>query len=164
MNKPRIAVTMGDPAGIGPEICLDLLAYASKNEIYTPIIFGDTEVLKLCAQKTGKTSDFKTINKENLGSCDTPAVLDFGFMDPGILQPGTANGMTGKATFGYIQEAMDASLAKQVHACHHLPGKQGGTQTSRCTPPPVTPRYLPNIPILKNIVWPSFRMRSVVAL
>ena len=124
MNKPRIAVTMGDPAGIGPEICLDLLTHASRNEIYTPIIFGDTEVLKLCAQKTGKNSNFKTIKKENLGTCDTPAVLDFGFMDPHILQPGTANGITGKATFGYIQEAMDASLAKQVHAVTTCPANK----------------------------------------
>ena len=48
MTKPRIGVTMGDPAGVGPEICLDLLADSSIADRCTPIVFGDAEVLRLC--------------------------------------------------------------------------------------------------------------------
>ena len=50
MTKPRIGVTMGDPAGVGPEICLDLLADSSIADRCTPIVFGDAEVLRLCFQ------------------------------------------------------------------------------------------------------------------
>ena len=40
MSLPRIAVTTGDPAGIGPEVCLKLLANPEVLEICQPIIFG----------------------------------------------------------------------------------------------------------------------------
>src|SRR6267154_2329058 len=48
---PRIAVTMGDPAGIGPELCLRLLAHAETIGIATPIVFGDAGVLRHVAEK-----------------------------------------------------------------------------------------------------------------
>ena len=54
MTKPRIGVTMGDPAGVGPEICLDLLADSSIADRCTPIVFGDAEVLRLCASGPAK--------------------------------------------------------------------------------------------------------------
>ena len=41
MPKPLIAVTMGDPAGVGPEICLQLLANEEVCQLATPVIFGD---------------------------------------------------------------------------------------------------------------------------
>ena len=45
MSLPRIAITMGDPAGVGPEICLHLLANESIREVCVPIIFGDAHTL-----------------------------------------------------------------------------------------------------------------------
>ena len=68
MSKPRIAVTIGDPAGIGPEICLNLLSDSSIADLCTPIVFGDANVLRLCAQKTDKPADFKEISSDNLAS------------------------------------------------------------------------------------------------
>ena len=76
MPKPRIAVTMGDPAGIGPEICRDLLTDSSIADLCTPIVFGDANVLRLCAQKTDKPADFKEISSNDLASATTPCVLD----------------------------------------------------------------------------------------
>ena len=49
----RIAVTMGDPAGVGPELCLRLLAAKEITAECAPIIFGDAEVLEAAAQATG---------------------------------------------------------------------------------------------------------------
>jgi 4-hydroxythreonine-4-phosphate dehydrogenase len=115
---------MGDPAGIGPEICLDLLADSSVAECCTPIVFGDAEVLRLCAWQTGKASDFQVVNRENLSSTDSPSVLDLGLMDLDQLQPGTANGATGKATYGYVTAAIDACLAKKVDAVTTCPANK----------------------------------------
>ena len=44
MTLPLIAVTMGDPAGIGPEVCLQLLADPSVREFAIPVIFGDARI------------------------------------------------------------------------------------------------------------------------
>ena len=124
MTKPRIAVTMGDPAGIGPEICLDLLADSSVAERCVPIVFGDAEVLRLCAGQTGKASDFQVVDQENLASVSSPSVIDLGLMELEQLQPGTVNPATGKATFGYVTQAIDACLAKQVDAVTTCPANK----------------------------------------
>lgn len=124
MTKPRIGVTMGDPAGVGPEICLDLLADSSIADRCTPIVFGDAEVLRLCAERTGKASDFPVIGKENLSSTESPSVLDLELMDLEQLQPGASNLATGKATYGYVTEAVDACLSSQVDAVATSPANK----------------------------------------
>ena len=135
MSKPRIAVTMGDPAGVGPEICLDLLADSSIAERCVPIVFGDAEVLRLCAEQTGKMSDFQVIDQENLDSVSSPSVLDLGLMDLEQLQPGTVNSATGKATYGYVTKAIEACLAKRVDAVTTCPANKGAMQSAGITQP-----------------------------
>ncbi len=124
MSKPRIAVTMGDPAGVGPEICLDLLADSSMADRCVPIVFGDAEVLRLCVGQTGKNGDFQVVGKENLSSTISPSVLDLGLMDMAQLQPGIISPATGKATYGYVTEAIDACLAGQVDAVATCPANK----------------------------------------
>ena len=51
MSLPKIAVTMGDPAGIGPEVCLHLLQNKEVAEQCVPIIFGDKVVLEQAADQ-----------------------------------------------------------------------------------------------------------------
>lgn len=133
MNKPRIGVTMGDPAGVGPEICLDLLADSSIAERCVPIIFGDAEVLRLCAERTGKASDFQVVDQENLDAVSSPSVLDLGFMDLEQLQPGAVNPATGKATYGYVTKAIEACLAKRVDAVTTCPANKGAMQSAGIT-------------------------------
>ena len=53
MSLPKIAVTMGDPAGVGPEVCLHLLQNAEVAERCVPIIFGDRAVLEQAAEQCG---------------------------------------------------------------------------------------------------------------
>ncbi|MBN1822730.1 MAG: 4-hydroxythreonine-4-phosphate dehydrogenase PdxA [Endomicrobiales bacterium] len=46
MVAPKIAITMGDPAGIGPEILVRALMYPSVKRALRPVIVGNAEVLK----------------------------------------------------------------------------------------------------------------------
>jgi len=121
---------MGDPAGVGPEICLDLLADSSVAERCTPIVFGDAQVLRLCAERTGKAANFQIVTKEQLGSTSSPSVLDLGLMDIDQLQPGTANGATGKATYGYVTAAIDACLSGKVDAVTTCPANKEALQSA----------------------------------
>ena len=50
---PRIAITMGDPAGVGPEVCLHLLNQPEIRKICTPVVFGDAEILQQCSEQVG---------------------------------------------------------------------------------------------------------------
>src|SRR6058998_3401902 len=44
-SRPRIGITMGDPAGIGPEVVLKAVAEDEVRQCCVPIIIGDAQVL-----------------------------------------------------------------------------------------------------------------------
>jgi len=111
---------MGDPAGVGPEVCLRLLAEADLAKICAPIIFGDASVLRACAAKTGlpfrapvlAAVDWLTNHTALTG----PAILDLGVIGLDAFQPGEINALTGRAGYTYVTRAIDAALAGQVSA------------------------------------------------
>jgi 4-hydroxythreonine-4-phosphate dehydrogenase len=51
--KPRIAITMGDPAGIGPEILVKALQSAELHDGSVPVVYGDAAVLRRAAGIVG---------------------------------------------------------------------------------------------------------------
>ncbi len=130
MTKPRIAITMGDPAGIGPEICLDLLTDSSLAELCAPIVFGDAEVLRRCAERTKKSSDFTQMGRDDLESAIGPCVLDLGLMDRNQLKPGAISPACGRATFGYVTEAIDACLSGHIDAVTTCPANKEALQSA----------------------------------
>jgi 4-hydroxythreonine-4-phosphate dehydrogenase len=122
---PRIALTMGDPAGVGPEVCLRALAEPALADVCVPIIFGDAQVLQRCAAATGLPAPKHVIAKANWSTAyakiTAPAVLDLALVDAEKLKPAVCNLDTGRASYGYIQAAMDAALAGQVAAVSTAP-------------------------------------------
>jgi 4-hydroxythreonine-4-phosphate dehydrogenase len=125
MPKPLIAVTMGDPAGVGPEVCLQLLANEEVLEFATPVIFGDARLLSRCARQTNLRAPKRIISEiewaEKCASIDEPAVLDlFGF-DAEDFMPGIVSAKTGAAGYRYVEKSIQAALAKQVAAVATAP-------------------------------------------
>lgn len=125
MSKPLIAVTMGDPAGVGPEICLQLLANELVCEICTPVVFGDARLLSRCARQVGLPAPKRILSEiewaDKCATLDEPAVLDlFGF-DAEDFTPGVVSAKTGAAGFRYVEKSIAAALAKQVAAVATAP-------------------------------------------
>lgn len=125
MPKPLIAVTMGDPAGVGPEICLQLLANNAVREFATPVVFGDARLIARCARQTGIAAPKRIISEiewtEKCGAIDEPAVLDiFGF-DAADFTPGIVSAKTGAAGYRYVEKSIEAALAGQVAAVATAP-------------------------------------------
>ncbi len=120
MSKPRIAITMGDPAGVGPEVCLQLLANPEIREFATPIVFGDAKLLQRCATQTGLSSPDHIITEgdweDSFSSIDQPCVLDLKHFDDERFEPGKVNSKTGAAGYHYVIKSIDAALAGQIHA------------------------------------------------
>ena len=113
-EKPLIAVTMGDPAGIGPELCLKVLN--NDHPSCNLAVFGSKNILDNVAKQTNMSiPDVPTITIENLlaqkpaGSVivDLPGSLDF--VKPGICSP-----KCGLAAYNYIEMSIKACLKKQV--------------------------------------------------
>ena len=130
MSKPRIAITMGDPAGIGPEICLDLLNDRVISSKCTPIVFGDWSVLQTCAEKTNKSFEISKISTTEFSGIQSPTVFDHAIIDPSNFTPGTADAKTGRATYGYVTSAIDACLTNKIDAVVTCPANKEALQAA----------------------------------
>ncbi len=121
-NKPRIAVTMGDPAGVGPEVCLQLLANPGVEEFCIPLVYGDASVLRRVAGQLGW--DFNTpvvartevLTADSLGNIDRATVLDFELLTGHEFEPGRIDARCGEAAYQYISAAIDDGLRGDVSA------------------------------------------------
>jgi 4-phospho-D-threonate 3-dehydrogenase / 4-phospho-D-erythronate 3-dehydrogenase len=118
MSKPIIAITMGDPAGVGPEVCLQLLANQEVCDFATPIVFGDARLLARCARQTGLPAPKRILSEidwpAQLHSIAEPAVLDiFGF-DAEDFIPGIVSSRTGAAGYRYVEKSIEVAMAGHV--------------------------------------------------
>ncbi|MDG2123756.1 MAG: 4-hydroxythreonine-4-phosphate dehydrogenase PdxA, partial [Verrucomicrobiales bacterium] len=101
MNSPPLAITMGDPAGVGPEICLRLLAGPPPDT--NPVIYGDLHLLQRVAATTG------------LPTPDPARVHHINSLTATVL-PGKIQASCGRAAYTYLTTAIDHALAGTVAA------------------------------------------------
>lgn len=123
---PRVAMTMGDPAGVGPELCLKALTAPEILACCRPLIFGDSEVLSGVAQRTnqrapGRIQAFNDWNKASNADDDFSGIVDVGAIRPSDFRPGEISKRTGAASFAYINAAIDAALAGRIAAVTTAP-------------------------------------------
>ncbi len=122
---PRIAVTMGDPAGIGPEICLHLLNDPGLAQHCTPVVFGDAGVLRRVAALLQISFSAPVLTREAWPEASAvltgPAVLDLQCVAAGAVVPGRVDARCGDAAFRYVTASIEAALAGQVDAVATAP-------------------------------------------
>ncbi len=119
MTLPKIAVTMGDPAGVGPEVCLRLLQDEAIARLCTPIVFGSAAVLEQAAVQCCLPKPGKVV--AGLSEADSPCVLDIGAIGLDDFTTGAVNAATGRAAFTYIEDAINAALSGQIAAVTTAP-------------------------------------------
>lgn len=123
--KQRIAVTMGDPAGVGPELCLRLLADPSLTHECAPVIFGDAAVLGRVAAELGLRFEAPVIIQADwpkaASAVSRPVVLDLPCVDAAALTPGKVDARCGDAAFRYVIAAIAAGLKGEVDAITTAP-------------------------------------------
>ena len=116
-DLPLITITMGDPAGIGPEVILKTLLRSDIYQICRPIVLGDINVLRMVSKKLGPLS-FHIIKTppEVTGSPGLVDVISVSNLNKSLFIPGqpTING--GKAMVDYIVKAVDLNKDGQVSA------------------------------------------------
>jgi 4-hydroxythreonine-4-phosphate dehydrogenase len=116
--KPRIGISMGDPAGIGPEIIIKTLALSEVYDRCNPIIVGDSAVMEKEARalKTSlKINAIQSVSeaKFEFGTID---VFDLKNVDANELQPGVVSSMAGKAAFEAVKKVIELALSKEIEA------------------------------------------------
>lgn len=137
MSKPIIALTMGDPAGVGPELVLRALANAELRTECRLAVFGDMSVLELCAEVTGlPATQCETISPERMlagefdSNSDLPLVVDHRRIDLSRFERCRVSAECGQASFDYIQSSIDAALAGRVAAVTTAPINKEATHAA----------------------------------
>lgn len=118
MEKPIIAITMGDPASIGPEIAIKALL---KKEIYDhckPLIVGDASVFKNIVELLKLDAQINVITKVNEAKFELgkPDVLDLNNVVIDDLVFGEISAMCGDASFQAVKKVIELAMAKEVDA------------------------------------------------
>ena len=63
MSKPLIGISMGDPAGIGPEILVRTVADEAVNRVARCLVYGDALVIDKAVQESGLKLKVRAIGK-----------------------------------------------------------------------------------------------------
>ncbi len=115
MTRPTIAITMGDPAGIGPEVIMKALGTAQAQALCNMLVIGDAGRLRQAGKIVGSALDVDSLadaKDANYGSKNVQCVdlkivpedLPFGQMSP----------VAGEAAYRYIEKAVRVVQAGQA--------------------------------------------------
>jgi len=121
--KPVIGITMGDAAGIGPEIIAKALSLMEIYEICRPVVIGDANVMRegiKVAHVQLKINSIKEVSDARFeyGMID---VLDLKNIKINELKMGKPQAMAGKASVEYIERAVELALRGEIHAIATAP-------------------------------------------
>jgi 4-hydroxythreonine-4-phosphate dehydrogenase len=122
MAKPIVAVTMGDPAGIGPEIVLKALAHPAIRRVCRPLVIGDWGIL-LRGLKAG-ASKRKLVRWEQgrpWPKSNAIVVHSLSSLSPAQCRPGIPSRACGAAVYRYVTEAAKLALSGEVDAIATAP-------------------------------------------
>jgi 4-hydroxythreonine-4-phosphate dehydrogenase len=92
-DKPLIGITMGDPAGIGPEICAKALASSTLAKFARCVVIGDQRWLP-----------------------NRLEVIDLHNADPARIKVGQVSKAAGQASMEYLEKAIQMARAKKIDA------------------------------------------------
>lgn len=131
--KPILAITMGDPAGIGPEITVRALNRKETYEKCKPIVTGDAAIMRQAVQLLGfdlKVNAVQSVKdaKFEYGTID---VYDMQCVDLATFEFGKVQPQCGNAAFQYIKKAIDLAMAEEVDGTVTAPPQQRGTEPCR---------------------------------
>lgn len=115
-NHPPIAITMGDPCGIGPEIIAKLVADRSSRDVPI-IVLGDAGIMKRAALAAKVDFDLSVVSSpaEITGGCAF-GLLQVGPPLPADLPWGQIDARAGTASYAFVERAIDLAMAREIGA------------------------------------------------
>lgn len=141
--KPITAITMGDPAGIGPEICIGTVLEHETYDVCRPFIIGSIAILKRAAKVLGKDLQYHKINDPSevnyeYGVID---VLETGIYDTDSLVWGEVQELAGKMSVDFIMKSIELGMKNKVHAISTAPIHKRAIKLVGITQPGHTEMY-----------------------
>lgn len=119
MTKPIIGITMGDAAGVGPEIILKSLQNKEVTDICRPIAIGDISILERAKGFINSSQTIESVSENDLSSIPFEEgkvyCLDLGLL-PSDLPVGMVSADAGHAAFKYLEKAIELAKKGEISA------------------------------------------------
>jgi 4-hydroxythreonine-4-phosphate dehydrogenase len=117
--KPIIGITMGDAAGVGPEVIVKALAHSEIYEYCRPVVIGDAERLKQAINIVVSDLIVQSVSVADIAQITyargTIACIDLGLIPPD-LPWGRLSALAGDAAFRYLKMAAQLAMDGTIHA------------------------------------------------
>jgi 4-phospho-D-threonate 3-dehydrogenase / 4-phospho-D-erythronate 3-dehydrogenase len=114
--KPSIAITMGDPSGVGPEIIVKSLSDQNIYENCRPFVVGDLKILKRALDVTNINLDLNSISNPEEAKCEygTIDIIDLDLVSED-LPWGQVSSEAGNAAFRYLERSIGYANEGKIH-------------------------------------------------
>ena len=121
--RPITAVTMGDPAGIGPEITVGMMLEPVIHESCRPFVIGSIAILERAAKVLGKEIKIRKIEdpseaKYEIGTLD---VMETGDYDTDSIKWGEVQQLAGQMAYDFIVKSIELGMAGKIDAVSTAP-------------------------------------------
>ena len=113
--RPIIAITMGDAAGVGPEVLAKVLSINVLPQICRPIVIGDLGIMKRAAAIIGADIRWQVIDRPDDITENAIGIIDLHNIGE-RFQPGRISADIGKASMEYIETAARLAMAHKIDA------------------------------------------------
>lgn len=123
MQKSRIAIPIGDPAGVGPEITAKSIASKEVFDTAECVVVGDKTVMENAIRITGTGLKIHVIEEPEDGDYREGVLnlIDLKNVDMERFAFGKVNGMCGKAAYEYIAKSIELANGRKVEAVATTP-------------------------------------------
>lgn len=117
-SRPLIAITMGDAAGVGPEIIVKALSTQEIFDCCRPLVIGDARIIRKALRSFGVQAQLNLIEDpaNGLHKLGTLDVFDLHNLDPETVAPGQVQEHCGRASVEYVQKAVELALSNKIQA------------------------------------------------
>ena len=120
-----MAITMGDPSGVGPEI---VLRRAATSGLPGTVVYGDLAVLRNGCELLGLDVPLHAVSGPHETDPDSCSVIDLGLLTASQHRPGVLDGPSGAAARAYVERATKDALAGLVAGVVTMPMNKEATQ------------------------------------
>lgn len=134
-GKPIVAISNGDPNGIGPEIILKAMHSSDVRAAAAPIVVGSPEVFARDMALAGAPLEMRLISRpdEATGAPGTIEILPFDKLDLSLCPRGQVSAEAGRYSGASVISALDLAMSGAVHSVVVAPNnkramKDGGHQ------------------------------------
>lgn len=121
--RPVTAITMGDPAGIGPEIVVGAMLDKGLHECCKPFVIGSIAIMERAAKVLGKELKYNKIDDPNQAKYEygTIDIMETGEYDTDSIEWGKVQKLAGQMAIDWIMKSIGLGMAKKIDAVSTAP-------------------------------------------